>query len=227
MKDPNDDLLKGLKEESDQVLFKDLDFHQDLKERVRLQTRNVASKKSFKKRNFFPIVAIASVLFLGIITSTMFLNKDDTTGEMNTFVGDQENSNMITESALKSWQVDSIEEIKTLFSEQVLIPTYTSTAFTLESIYASGLSQEEINQVVVNYQKEDQYYSVIIEKSITDMEPQGFQIVDINGAKGFIKTEQTNDFLNTEVIWDMNGFHYVVNGFLSMEEAVKVAKSFQ
>jgi hypothetical protein len=225
MKDPKDDYLKGLKEETDQVLFKDLDFHHELKEKVRLQTRNLPPKKFGRKKSFFPIATIAAVLLLAIVSTTMFLNNDTTNVQMNTLVGEQENSN--TESALKSFEVDTIENIKTFFSEEVQIPTYISTSYKLESIYASGMSQEEINQVVITYQREGQYYSVIIENSISELEPQGFQHVDINGEKGFIKTEETNDFLNTEVIWDRNGFHYVVNGFLSTEEAIKVAKSFQ
>ncbi len=227
MKDPNDDLLRGLKEETDQVLFKDLDFHHELKEKVRLETRNLHSKKSNRKRSFFSIAAIAAVLLLAIVSSTMFLDNDTNKVQMNTFVGEQENSNMITESALKSFEIGTIEDIKTVFLEEVQIPTYTSMSYKLESIHASGMSQEDINQVVITYQREDQYYSVIIEKAISELEPQGFQLVEISGVKGFIKTEETNDFLNTEVIWDRNGFHYVVNGFLSAEEAVKVAKSFQ
>lgn len=227
MKAPNEDFFKGFKEEADRVLFENMDFHHELKEKVRIQTRNLTPKKSNRIKNFLPVVSIAAVLLLAIVSTTMLKEKNDAANQMNTFVGEQENSNMITESALKSWQVDTVEEIKALFPEQVLVPTYTSAPFTLESIHASGISREEVYQVVINYQMQDQFYSVIIEKSISDIEPQGFQIVDINGLKGFLKMEETDEFLNTELIWDLNGYHYVVNGYLSAEEAVKVAKSFQ
>lgn len=80
---------------------------------------------------------------------------------------------------------------------------------------------------MANYTYAERSYLAIVEKTLFEFEPQGFELVNINGAEGFLKTEGSAESVNTELQWYVGDYHYMVSGLLSAEEAVKVAKSFK
>src|SRR5690606_35484264 len=116
---------------------------------------------------------------------------------------------------------------KQVLSEDVLVPTYTSAPFELDRIQANGMENEKAHQVVITYTFEEQIYMAIIQKTIEVFEPQGFDIVDINGEKGYLKTEGSTESLHTELQWYEGDYHYMISGSLTKEEAMKVATSFK
>lgn len=232
MTDPNRDILKKFKNEADELLFDQLDFHEGLKDKVRKNSRQSAKQKvilPFWKRPIFAAISVAAVFTL-VLVSTLFIREPET-GDLpihNTFLGDDESMKLISEPQKRlNKELGSMEEVKQVLSGDVLVPTYTPEGFELDRIQANGVENEKAHQVVLTYSSNEQTYIAIIQKTIERFEPQGFEHVDINGAKGYLKTEGSAESLNTELQWYEGDYHYMVSGVLTPEEAIKVATSFK
>ncbi|WP_071394697.1 hypothetical protein [Bacillus tuaregi] len=235
MKGPNDEKWNILKEEADQLLFHQLEFTDQMKEKVRQKSKEGSTKRFFVltkwKKRMLMMTSAAAVMVLIFISTMTIRNteKIDSPNELNIFMEEAENSQIAADlPAINNWTLEGLEKVKHSFPEAVLIPTYIPEPFTIGEIHASGPNQGEANQVVITNIFEDQSYLVIIEKLIPGLnESQGFEQVDINGVNGLMRTEDGNDYMDTEVRWVLDDYQYLVIGALSPEEALKVARSFE
>ncbi len=238
MTNSDKDILNRLKQEADQSLFENIDFHSELKEKVRKNVKHSKRSKDvhflinlIRKNRVFSTTAVVTIIFLSLWSTTLFRDsiggvlKTEEPGNSNfsTFQSGDSNTNWISDpNEIKSWELKTKVEVKELFGD-VLLPNYTPENYILDSIHINGPKKEK---VIFTYIFKERSYLVIIEKKTVQNKPIGYEIVEINGTNAYLKTEESAENMLTELYWYSGDYHYMINGLISSEEAVKVAKSF-
>jgi hypothetical protein len=240
MTNPKSDIKELFIEEINDTLFESLDFNIELKEEAKKKI--YANKKiqtrfwKTRKNRVYGLAMGAAVICLMVVSTTIFLNTDSDKSEgktlkdtnMTTFNGEAKNDNVILEpTGMKTQELSTENEAKQLFGNDLLLPTYIPSPFVLDRINAKSEGKEKVNKVIFTYTAKDQVYSVMIERSKMNNIPLGFQEVDINGVKGYLKKDESIENSDAELDWYMNDIHYMVNGLITSDEAKKIAQSLK
>ncbi|HJV32125.1 MAG TPA: DUF4367 domain-containing protein [Bacillales bacterium] len=235
MSGPKKDTYANFKAEADKTIFMNIQFTEEMKENVRMKVKH-SNKRSQASLNKFwlSFTAIAAVAVISIVSlSTMFagnersdLNKSRT-NEMSTLSSkESENSNLIAGAPeIKVWEINSLSEVKQLFPG-VILPTYNAESFQQKTIKLSGENENEPNSVIFTFALKDKSYIVTVEKDDDQLKPVGLEHVDINGLTGYLSSEDNGQEI-TEIHFYTAGYHYMINGLISSEEALKIARSFK
>jgi hypothetical protein len=226
----NNDIKNLLKSELDDTLFESLDFQPMLKNEVKNKIKPIKKQmwiyKFWNKRVVIPITvgAVISIVFFSTLLSQPSDSKPTENKKMNTFVTEGENTNLIKEQrAIKSWDLDSPNELKQWLGKEILVPSYSPKGFRLDRIQVTGTSKDKANKVVFSYFNDDQSYLVMIERETFKNKPLGFESVELTGVTGYLRKGETD----VELEWNQKGYHYMVGGLITSEEAIKIAESFK
>jgi hypothetical protein len=63
----------------------------------------------------------------------------------------------------------------------------------------------------------------MIEREIFKNKPLGFEEVELSGVTSYKRKGETD----AELEWNQKGYHYMVGGLITNEEAIKIAESFK
>jgi hypothetical protein len=220
-------------EELDETMFHSLDFHAELKESVRSKAidesrggRLVFFKRLLQHRHLGKLSAVA-VIFTLFISALLLFDQETKVPEKSNLKTLQNNNLIDGQNYKNVREINSLEEARTSFGNSVMLPSYNPDYFTLERIHLLGVGGETDNKLILTYTSGEKVYSVIIEKDIHQMKPLGLETVDINGAEGYLKKEESVEILDAELQWYRDGIHYMVSGLIPSSEAVKIAQSFK
>jgi hypothetical protein len=240
MTNPKDDVKRLFTEELDETMFDSLDFHAGLKEEVRKKIRTGEKKSQFRnvfgrmgKFRVFSYSAVAAAIGLVVFTSILFLEKDSNEDQTNmrqesnfsTFQSEENASLLPAPSNEEILELNSMEEAREWYGDDLLLPTYVPGNFQLERIHVLSGTQEQAQKLIFTFTSIDASYSVMVERTNKANKPFGTDLVDINGHEGYLKKEAPEQ-LDVELNWFVNDSQYVINGILSSTEALKIARSF-
>lgn len=232
--------MRDFKNIADDIM-KDIKVDEDIKKK----TLNKCLKKKKRPINKVLIVAASFLLIIGIVNISNILplkNKEnqDITPENNLMmsVDDTESTpessgnNILNAEEEKSWIIDTPDNAKREFESIFTIPTYIPQDYELEKINASGFEEGKANKIILNYFSGDKSFMIIQEKRQIENEFVNYEEIDINGAIGFLnknisKDRKNEDSMNIELHWFKNQVHYLINGLITQEDAIKVARSMK
>lgn len=126
-------------------------------------------------------------------------------------------------STMSESTFENMEEARLWFGEVLAEASYIPDSYRLEAIYGRGQLHREAT-VVLQYTSGQQSYQIIQQRQeLTPILGHGEE-VDINGVKG-IFDQQGGDGI--QLHWSTDEIYYSVTGFLSKEEALRIARSMQ
>ncbi|MDF2856385.1 MAG: hypothetical protein K0Q87_2236 [Neobacillus sp.] len=240
MTNPKEDVKTLFTEELDETMFDSLDFHAGLKEEVRKKIRTGEKKSQFRnvisrmvKFRVFSYSALVAAIGLVVFTSILFLETDSNEDQPNlmqesnfsTFQSEENASLLPAPSNEEIRELNSMEEAREWYGDDLLLPTYVPENFQLERIHVLNGTQEQTQKLIFTFTSINASYSVLVERTDGAYKPLGTELVDINGHEGYLKKE-TPEQLDVELNWFVNDSQYVINGILSSTEALKIARSF-
>jgi hypothetical protein len=235
MTDPKD-IKKLFSDELDNTLFESLEFNSKMKDEVKRKvTSNKNSLVSLKRvweKRIFPIITIAAIFIISLISISLFQQDQDSPkrvkeNEISTFQLEDDNSNLISgRSTNNVLELKDMSEAKQVFGKDLRFPTYSPESFELERIHGLRNEMNEVSKVILTYHSNELIYSVIIERTELQNIPLGFEVIDINGVRAYLKKVE-GDVLDAELHWYINDVHYRVSGLISTEETIKIAQSFK
>jgi len=120
----------------------------------------------------------------------------------------------------------NIEEAKEYLDGAVLTPSYIPDGFKLDTIKAVGSNSVIVDSIYLAYTFEDRTFVISMEKDREWKDFSSYMDVDINGVNGHIKSSDSDQEL-TELRWFKDNVLYSIEGSLSREQAVLIAKSLK
>ncbi|MFC5650370.1 hypothetical protein ACFPYJ_14770 [Paenibacillus solisilvae] len=236
------EIRERVKAEADDLLFDNLQFDADMKEKVRqlsgtAQERSAVRKVRKPGRNiwFVGIAVAAALLGLLFVSESKHVISPDGTppiGEpVNTFKDPDGSVRPTGPSGRGPRVLDSYEEASRSFGDGLLIPSYIPDGFSLYEINVTGPEEGKATDAAFSYVAGDRSFGVFAQKENADM-PQSGKTVDVNGAVGYLIVspsvpEQEEAAANVELHWSSKGIHYMLSGILTGGEAVLVARSME
>jgi len=219
--------MKDFKNIADEIM-KDITATEELKTR----TLRLYRKKRYSHVRSAILSAACIALMLGIAaTQGIFPFLPDDGPQVSPLASPDDLPRILMEPSdstdspkgeLKTWLPDTIEQARLQFGDAFLVPAYLPEGFSLDSISASGYREEAAEEVILYYAKKEEVFSIIQDKTATGGRYNGYEEVDINGVKGYIKHGD-----GTVLFWIANGVHYSISGQISKDEAVETARSLK
>ncbi len=190
-----------------------------------------------KRRTGMPLfrlaaVAACGVLIFGILHFTGILKPDGINVPQDVQPGifsanqpesAEPNDSMLNGPRIRQWQPGSPEEAGRSFGEGFLIPSYIPEGFEPAGIYASVTGEGNADSVILSYIAGDRSFMIMEQKAAEEWKFPGFEAIDINGAEGFVNSQEQY----TEVYWFTGGVQYSVSGVVDREEAIMTARSME
>lgn len=232
--------MRDFKNIADDIM-KDIKVDEDLKKK----TLNKCLKKKKRPINKVLIVAASFLLIIGIANISNILplknqEDQDITPENNLMMSvdntestpESSGNNILNAEEEKSWGIDTLDNAKIDFESTFIIPTYIPQDYELEKINAYGSEEGKAYKIILNYFLEDKSFMIIQEKGQMENEFVNYEEIDINGAIGFLnknisEDRKNEDSMNIELHWFKNEVHYLINGLITQEDAIKVARSMK
>ncbi|MBE6054278.1 MAG: DUF4367 domain-containing protein [Clostridium sartagoforme] len=222
--------MKNFKNIADDIMS-DINVSEDLKKRT---LEKCANKKNIYN-NKLVIVAASFILIIGITSISYIFNLRNQKGydenpenNINILSSEsipeesRENIEIYTEE-VKEWAMESIDEAKTSFGSFFIEPTYIPEGYNLNKVNATGTDESNVYNISLTYFLEDKAFVIIQEKRSIENEFINYEKVDINGYSGLLKI----DGMNTELNWSNNGVYYSIQGLITQDDAIKVARSMK
>lgn len=133
---------------------------------------------------------------------------------------------------LESWSVETMEDAKKYMDGAVLTPSYLPQNTILKEIIAAGPGPGDVIAIMMEFELEGRTFTITQDKDVAQkMNPGNSKEVDINGAKAFVSSTSFDNngstIYSTTVRWYKGSNMYAVQGSISEEEAIKVAKSLE
>ena len=219
------------------------DIMKDIKvdEELRNKTFEKCLKKESKLINKILILAASFLLIIGIVNiynSLLLKNKENkkeidiTMNSDDTDIYPENSTNILNVKEEKEWVIDTIDEAKVEFGDFYLTPMYLPEDYKIQEISAWGLEEGHATRIISNYFSERKSFIIIQEEGQISNEFGDFEEVDINGSIGYIKTDrltgiENEDGVNTQLHWFNNEVHYLIQGLITKEDAIKIAISMK
>lgn len=124
-------------------------------------------------------------------------------------------------------QLASLEEAKKYLDGAVLVPSYVPKGFELQGIQAISSKSDEVMTISIFYAKGDKSLVITIEKDGMFKDFSSYSDADINGTPAHLKSLKDVGQENAEIRWFVSNVLYTVEGTLSEDEALKVARSLK
>ncbi|AZN41453.1 DUF4367 domain-containing protein [Paenibacillus albus] len=220
-------LGQQLREESDEMLFANVDLSDQLKQKIRHQT--AAEKKGrrfgFSKRWMNGIAAMAAALL--IVAGFLVFQEPSKKAPAQNPIGnvDTPTTNEGTSgselSQLVTSKLSTVEEAEKAFGEGLLVPSELPEGFTLKEISAVGMKGEPARDILFNYVSGDKTIMYTVSRMQAVFPTDLFTTVKISKNDGLI-FEQAE---LTELYWMIDNVQYSIVGNLTGDEARKAAES--
>lgn len=125
-----------------------------------------------------------------------------------------------------SMLLDNLDEAKKYLDGAVLIPSNIPEGFELHSIQAVSSENGTVENIYLLYTLKDRDFVISMEKGKEWKDFSEYKDVDINSSTGHIKSYNPGQEIS-ELRWFAGDVLYTVEGSLSEEEAIRIAKSLK
>jgi hypothetical protein len=127
---------------------------------------------------------------------------------------------------------ENIEEARIYMEGKLLLPEYIPLNFMLEEVFVPTDKDKDNQEVKLSYSNADKSFSIIASKASFEQVMGVGKSVDINGVSAqLIEKENKPSFAETaqvsKITWSINNILYTIDGNISEEEAIKIAKSMK
>ncbi|OUS76027.1 hypothetical protein B1748_14540 [Paenibacillus sp. MY03] len=233
MNDIDRRLREQFREESDNMLFNNMELSEAAKDKIRRQ----ASPTGQKRRSFSlpkawiagtAVVVTAVVVFAGYPLlngpSSVPAPQTGNTGVSQPPSDGGASSGTGTGTGLSQLitaKLATVEEAKAAFGEGLLVPSMLPEGFLLQDITTAGMEGEPLRDAVLTYAAGDRTFTYTVSRMETDFPQDMFSPVQVKGAEGFVFEQPEL----VELYWIENGIQYGIVGNLTADEAVQAAES--
>jgi hypothetical protein len=228
MNDPDRMLREHYKSETDEFLFNDVHFDSRMMEEVRSKVHTAAKQSTrtgrFDQRRMrwmygtIGTMMVAAAMILLIITLPS-LDTPPSTSQPPTGTLAPLNSPLIVDDSQRVLQ--NAEEAKSLYGEGLHLPTYIPKAYVNNRIEAFNITKDGTSKVIFTYETDNKNYLLSVEKNASLENFMNDEKIEINDVTGYI----FSDANMTTLYWLVDDNLYSINGMLSREETLKVARS--
>lgn len=146
----------------------------------------------------------------------------------------QDTAGSVLKAAVEEKEVEYrlAEEAGKSFGKGFKMPEYIPSGFKTGSIHGVLAESGSVDKITLSYVSEAATIVITEDKSNVPLDFSGFETIDINGNKGYVKTEilqQGNGLKSqfTEIHWKEGEINYMLSGQISKDLAVKTAKSMK
>ncbi|WP_309119445.1 hypothetical protein [Paenibacillus sp.] len=227
MTDTDRKLRQQFREESDEMLFTNIEMSEDLKAKVR---RAAAAEKAVR-RTAFPkswtmgTAALAAAVMLLIGYPMVQQPAAPAPGDNPAVSEPPSNGGAVGSelSPLITTPLGTVEEAEAAFGPVLLVPNALPKGFALSEIVAVGMEGEPARDAIFTYVSGEKTLTFVASRLPAAFPAEMFSKTTVGDAGGFV-FEQPG---LTELFWTANGIHYSVTGQISGEEALQVAESAQ
>lgn len=135
-------------------------------------------------------------------------------------------------SKMSPWNSGTLEQAREFMGDKLLMPSYIPEGYELTEIRVPR-SEEFVGQGIRLEYSNQRYYVMISQRTdLMDDGGEGYKSVDINGITGYMRITRpepgdniSNGYVSLE--WKSGDIQYLVQGDVSEEEAIKIAKSLR
>ncbi|TLS52365.1 hypothetical protein FE782_10355 [Paenibacillus antri] len=227
MTDTDRKLRRQFREESDEMLFSNIEMSEDLKAKVR---RTAAAEKpvrrtAFPKSWMLGAAALAAAVMLLIGYPMLQPPAAPTPGDQSAGSEPPANGGAVGSdlSQLITTPLSTVDEAATAFGAELHVPNDVPEGFTLSEIAAVGMEGEPARDVIFTYASGEKSLTFVASRLPAAFPADLFSKTTVGGADGFV-FEQPG---LTELFWSVDGIQYSVTGQITGEEALQVAESAQ
>jgi hypothetical protein len=224
MNDPDRMLREHYKSETDDFLFNDVHFDSrmmaEVRSKVQTATKQTTRTGRFNQRRMrwmygtIGTMMVAAAMIILFITLPS-LDTPPSSSQPPTNSG----TIFIVDDSQKVLQ--NTEEAKSLYGEGLHLPSYIPKAYVNNRIEAFNITEDGTSKVIFTYEADTKNYILSVEKNAS-LEPfMNDEKIEINDVTGYI----FSDANITTLSWLIDDNLYSINGILSREETLKVARS--
>lgn len=124
-----------------------------------------------------------------------------------------------------SAQPATVEDASAALGSAFLEPGAGPEGFSMQGI--DVISESGYVFVTIQFSDGVRSYLIIEEKTQMPLKFEGYEITDVNGTQGHLKSSVAGGITETEVHWIKDGVHYTIMGELSDNEALDIARSMK
>lgn len=231
--------LKELKDITDTTL-RDITVSEELKRK----TLQGLHRKGFLGAKIVLAPALCAAALVIAVSAGVFhpgiknpSNPDSASAGISTMAGSNDQANGVREDStflpggqvLKSWNVEAMEDVKKYWEGAALTPSYIPQNYKLKEIIAAGITTSDVISIMMEFESEGRTFSITEDKGVTKKVNSGNgREVDISGVQALVDSVKFDNagttIYSTTVRWYKGDFMYAVQGSISEDEAIKVAK---
>jgi hypothetical protein len=234
------DSLKDFKNAADEIM-KDLNVTDDLKKKTLMKCREKNNRR-FIKTSLIPAACLGIILITVSIWGFRF--KAQQPGSQIT-KNNTENANLMlapensaqpaepgVEMTTPSGEVvtkefKTIDEAKEYLGVDVLEPAFLPEGFKLKGIQGVSNENNNIKNLWLQYGSEDRSFAISVEKNRVWDNFEGYKEVQVNGITGHIISYNDTTIESAELRWNVGKDLYTIEGAISEDTALKIARSLK
>jgi Domain of unknown function (DUF4367) len=234
------DSLKDFKSVADEIM-EDITVSDKLKEKTLIKCRE-RTEKRFIKTALVPTVCFSIVLFL-IITRVPSVNLNNShenpvnngnegasimlAPDSTMMQGADSGKEITPEGPVVSKNIQTFEEAKNYLNVDALEPSYLPNGFKLIEIYGVSNPDNGTRNLWIVYGAQDKSFTICVDGSSQWEIYDEYMEIEINKIRGYMRSYKDNFNENAELRWFVNENLYTVEGAISEEDAVRVARSLK
>ncbi|CAM3802024.1 DUF4367 domain-containing protein [Marinicrinis lubricantis] len=217
-----------LKQELDDMLFSKIEWNDQLKMNIRQKAAAEHAKRRFRVPKSWTIGAAALTAAVIMIAGYSMLQQEaDPISTEHSIIESlppsPSDSIDIGLSSLITTTLNSVEEAKASFGEELLLPTFVPEGFTLLEMAATGIEGEAARDIIFTYVSDDKTLSFVASRNTASFQKEMFSPIKIEDTDGYV-LEQPELI---ELFWIVDGIQYSITGSLSADEALRMAESLE
>ncbi|NQX60568.1 hypothetical protein [Paenibacillus qinlingensis] len=221
MTDMDHELHQQFREESDKMLFSSMEMSEQLKRKIRQEATAEKAGRKWKLVKSWKVAAVGLAAAVSIVVAIPLLGTPsvpapvDSTTQTN---GGIAGSDM---TKLTTMTLGSIEEAKASFGEDLLLPSFVPTGYTLTEIAAVGMLGQPARDIIFTYTSGEHTVTFLASRMSSIYPAELFSKTKVGKLEGFI-FEQPG---MTELFWTMEDVQFGVTGSIPGDVAMKMALS--
>jgi uncharacterized protein (DUF736 family) len=234
------DSLKDFKNAADEIM-NDITVSNELKKKTLIKCRE-NNKRKFIKTSLIPAACLGIILITVSIWGLRFKTQlpgneisKNNTQNANLMLAPENSTQQAApdvEMTAPSGEVvtrefKTIEEGKEYLEVNVLAPDFLPKGFKLKGIQGISNDNNKIRNLWLEYVSGDHTFVISVERNRVWDSFEGYRDVDINGITGHIISYKDSSIESAELRWFLGKDLYTIEGAISEDMALKVAKSLK
>lgn len=235
------DSLKDFKNAADEIMS-DINVTDELKRKTLMKCREKNNRR-FIKTSLIPAACLGIILISVSIWGWRFKTQipgsqisKNNTGNANLMLAPEnstlpapggENTAPAPSGDVVTTEFKTIEDAKEYLEVKVLEPAFLPKGFKLRGITGVSNENDKIRNLWMEYASKDKNFVISVEKNRVWDSFEGYRDVDINGATGHMMSYKDSSIESTELRWLAGKDLYTIEGAISEDTALKIAKSLK